>query len=257
MPQKIRVSCVSYLNSAPFVFGLSTHPVGERISLTLDSPAECARKLASRETDIGLVPVAAIDSIIGAREITKWCIGADGPVRSVMLFSDVPLEEIKTIILDYQSRTSNLLVRILSSRFWKIPAAFQHSKPGFESEIRNETAGVIIGDRALMMSERYKYQTDLAGAWKKHTGKPFVFARWVTVSDPGEEFIAEFGEALEYGLAHIETVVNLKGYSGFDAESYLRNNLRFEYTPEFHEGRMLFDSLVRAEEHQLASESHQ
>jgi chorismate dehydratase len=230
--------------------------LGDKISLTLDTPAECARKLANHETDIGLVPVAAIDSINGAHEITKWCIGADGPVKSVMLFSDVPLQQVTSVMLDYQSRTSNLLVRILASRFWKISPAFVHSKPGFESEIKNQTAGVVIGDRALMLEERFRYAADLAEEWKKFTGKPFVFARWVTVTALNGQFVYEFEEALGYGLKNIGAVLETKNQSGFDAENYLRNNLHFEYTSGFREGRELFDSLVKAEAHQLADEFH-
>ena len=44
--------------------------------------------------------------------VSDYCIGCDGPVRSVCLFSDVSIEKIDKIYLDHHSRTSVELLRV-------------------------------------------------------------------------------------------------------------------------------------------------
>jgi len=103
--QKVRVSVVSYLNSKPFAYGIENSAIRNSIDVTYDNPAKCAQRLMDDEADIGLVPIAVIPSIKNAHIISDYCIAAEGKVESVLLLSQVPVEEIETIILDNQSRT--------------------------------------------------------------------------------------------------------------------------------------------------------
>ncbi len=119
--QKIKISSVSYINSLPFIYGIenSIFLNGNHI-LYKDSPANCADKLISNTIDLGLIPVAEILKIKNPQIISDYCIGAVGKVRTVLLLSQVPLSEINTILLDYESRTSVNLVKVLAEEFWKI-----------------------------------------------------------------------------------------------------------------------------------------
>jgi chorismate dehydratase len=203
----IKISCVSYLNSAPFIHGIRNAVFSETMHLSLDNPAECARKLISGEADIGLVPVAAISAIPHAEIISDYCIGADGPVRSVTLLGEVPADRMKVVLLDYQSRTSVSLVRILAREHWKISPDFRNTTPGYEEGIHGDTGGVVIGDRSLMVSSRYPFVYDLAEEWKKMTGLPFVFACWVSNRILPAVFLEEFNKALKRGLENPDAVV--------------------------------------------------
>src|SRR5437867_12268285 len=87
----IKVSCVSYLNSQPFIYGLKNNSIINEIDLSLDVPSVCAEKLRSGSVDIGLVPVAVIPQLKESHIISDYCIGADGKVETVLLLSDVPL----------------------------------------------------------------------------------------------------------------------------------------------------------------------
>ena len=94
---KIRVSAVSYLNSIPFVYGLEKSSVQSQIELSLDIPSECANKLLDNQVDLALVPVAIIPQLKFSEIISPYCIGANGPVETVCLFSQVSLNEIEEI----------------------------------------------------------------------------------------------------------------------------------------------------------------
>src|SRR5690349_15610060 len=111
--EKIRVGAVSYLNTKPLLYGITRSPIAERIELVTDYPAKIAASLLDGSIDIGLVPVAIIPKMHEFHIISDYCIGAEGPVASVALFSEQPLENVKKVLLDYQSRTSVSLARVL------------------------------------------------------------------------------------------------------------------------------------------------
>ncbi len=222
----IRISAVSYLNTKPFLHGLEISPVKD-ISISLDIPSECARKLLENEVDLGLIPVAVIPRLKEAHILPGYCIGADGPVESVKLYSQVPLAEIKTIYLDYHSRTSVTLARVLANEYWKISPEWKKAEAGFESAVSGTTAAVIIGDRTFTLNGTFNYEFDLSEEWKKLTGLPFVFACWVSNKKLDESFIQTFSKALEAGLQDIGKVIEEESpkYLPFNVEKYLLQSL--------------------------------
>ena len=125
----MKVCSISYLNSIPFVYGLENSDIG--VDLSLEIPSVCGQKLIKNEVDLALLPVAVIPSLDFADVVSPYCISSDGAVQTVCLFSQVPLEQIKTILLDYHSITSNALVKLLSKYFWKIHPDFKKSERDF------------------------------------------------------------------------------------------------------------------------------
>jgi chorismate dehydratase len=237
----MRISAVSYLNTKPFLEGLIHVPV-PGVELSVDIPSECARKLVEGEVEIGLVPVAVIPQIKTPFVIPGFGIGADGNVDSVKLYSQVPIQEIRSIFLDYQSRTSIALARILAREKWNISPQWLNATPGYERLISHTTAGVVIGDRTFDMNGKFPFEFDLAGEWRQLTGLPFVFARWVANKKPGEEFLEKFASSMEYGLRHLDTVIanEKKNYPSCDVENYLTKSLIFRMDDRFEKGMCLF-----------------
>lgn len=195
-----RISVVSYLNSLPYMEGLSRFLSPDRWQISQDAPGEIARKLSLGMTDVGLVPVAAIPKIPGAKIITSCGIAANGPVNSVFLFSRRPVSELKMVYLDFESRTSVALFKLLARDFWNIKPNFLSASHGYEREITGETGGVVIGDRAILIRDSFEFRYDLSEIWKEMTGLPFVFARWVSTIDLEHSESLEFNNALEQGL---------------------------------------------------------
>jgi chorismate dehydratase len=206
--EKIKVSVVSYANSYPFIFGLKNHAVIDQIDLQLDTPADCANKLLTGKVELGLVPVAIIPQLAESHIISDCCIGADGAVETVCLFSEVPLNEIEEVILDYQSRTSVQLVQLLAEKHWKITPKWKQADDNFIQDIKGKTAGVVIGDRAFPLRDKFPIIKDLAEEWKNLTGLPFVFACWVSNKPLSPEFVSEFQEALNFGLSNKRAAIN-------------------------------------------------
>jgi len=198
--------------------------------------------LIENEVDLGLIPVAVIPSLKESHILPGFCIGADGPVDSVKLYSQVPLKEIKTILLDYQSRTSVTLVRVLANEYWKISPEWKKASEGFENDVSGNTAAVVIGDRTFTLNGKFPYEYDLAGEWKMLTGLPFVFACWVSNKKLPEDFISRFLLAMEQGLQHITDVVRKESikYAPFDVENYLSKSLKLRLDTRAEQGLGMF-----------------
>jgi chorismate dehydratase len=156
--KKIRVAAVSYLNTKPLLYGIRHHEVFNEIELTENYPAKIAQMLIEDKVDIGLIPVAATTKLKEWHVVGDHCIGSEGPVASVCIFSEVPMEKIETVLLDYQSRTSVNLARILLKEYWKKAVTLTDaSGEDYRSQIQGTTAGVVIGDRALEQRLHSKY----------------------------------------------------------------------------------------------------
>ncbi|MEY3050286.1 MAG: hypothetical protein RLY31_71 [Bacteroidota bacterium] len=226
---KYHVTAVSYLNTKPFLYGLLNSPVAADIELTLDHPADCARKLKDGTADLGLVPVAIIPELSSPELVSDYCIGAEGKVRTVCLFSEVPLSALENIYLDYQSRTSVALLRILLKEFWHQQPVLIPASPGFESEIRGTTGGLVIGDRAIGLESHYPYVYDLGEAWLALTGLPFVFAAWVANRELPTRFRTAFDHALRHGIEQIPQLMYLlpSPSPSFDLQGYFTRNIRY------------------------------
>ena len=175
--EKIKVGAVSYLNTKPLLYGIEhDEALMQQIELVEAYPARIALMLLEGEIDLGLVPVSVIPQLPEAYIISDFCIGAEGDVASVCLFSEVPIGKIEKVLLDYQSRTSVNLCKILLKHFWKINPVTENAQENYIQEIKGSTAGVVIGDRALRQGMVSPFVYDLAGAWKAMTGLPFAFA---------------------------------------------------------------------------------
>lgn len=244
---KIRVAAVNYLNTKPFLYGIKRHDVLNDMELVEAYPSEVARMILRDETDVALLPVAVLPQMKEYHLVTDSCIGCDGPVASVGIFSEVPIENIERIYLDYQSRTSVMLARILLRDYWKKEVELVDAKgEEFRDKIEGNTAGVVIGDRALEQRLKSRYFYDLGEVWKEHTGLPFVFAAWVSNKQLPQEFVKKFTEANNYGLEHIKEVISENPVSYCDLEEYYNKNISYKLDEQKLAGLQWFLKLVES-----------
>jgi chorismate dehydratase len=245
--KKIRISAVSYTNTKPFIYGIQHSPVIDQIDLSLDMPSDCAQKLIDNKVDIGLIPVAAALNLSEWHIISDYCIGADGAVNSVFIFSNCDIKDVKTVQLDPQSRSSNNLGRVLLKNFWKIDPNLVVNAPDYSQSSDAHTAFVQIGDRTFGKKQKFQYVYDLAEEWKKMTGLPFVFAAWIANKPIPNDFTEEFNKGLKFGLEHRpELLKELPKRDDFDLEDYLMHKLDFNLTEDKKKALFLFLDYIKA-----------
>lgn len=226
--KKIRVGIVNYLNTKPLIYGLEREPVSKLIELTGAYPSKLAQMLIDDEVDVGLIPVAAISLLPEYHIVGHHCIGAEGEIASVCLFSEVPMDQVTAVYLDYQSRSSVALLKWLMKESWGIhPEIIPAENESYRDKISGTVAGLVIGDRALEQRRVSTYIYDLGSEWRAITGLPFVFAAWVSTKPLPEDFIKIFDDANEEGLRHIDEIVSGLNYEIYDLHKYYTVHLSY------------------------------
>ncbi len=229
MTAPFKVAIVSYLNSKPFLYGMFLKELDQELELSLEIPAVLAQKLITQELDLGLVPVAAIPQIPNAQVVSNFCIGTEGTVKTVCIYADCPLEEVETLYLDYHSRTSVALTKLLLREYWQISPQLITATPGYIQQIQGKTAGLVIGDRTMGLENQFAYVYDLGEAWLDLTGLPFVFAAWVSNKTLPDSFLKRFNQALQTGVDRIPQVAQLfqSSHQRFDVLAYYQRYISY------------------------------
>lgn len=250
-PARIRVGIVNYLNTKPLIYGLERSPMREQIDLIGDYPSNVARLLEKDEIDVGLIPVAVIPTLSSYHVNGNYCIGTQGEIASVGLFSEVPLREIKKVYLDYQSRSSVALLRWLMKESWGInPEIVEAADESFRDELRGTTAGLVIGDRALEQRKHSTFIYDLGSEWRSITGLPFVFAAWVSKTPLPDDFVRRFDQANGLGMQHLDDILDSNPYPLFDLRKYYTLHLSYDLDEAKRRGMEKFLQVITEPEFQ-------
>jgi chorismate dehydratase len=250
MSRRLRISAISYLNTAPLMWDFRRgHPEFD-ISYTV--PSRCAAELAAGSADIGIIPSAAYATIPDLFIIPGVAIASKRAVRSILLVSKVPLEKIRTVALDNSSLTSVALIQILFAKWWGGSAHFAAADPDLPAMLVQHDAALVIGDTALQV-DRSRYITyDLAEEWIKFTGKPFVFAFWAIRRAALNSFSDQhsltliFQRSRDNGLKPESLDEIASEWAGRlnltadDVKSYLTKNIHYDLDRECLEGLGLF-----------------
>ena len=240
MSRPVRLGAVSYLNVRPLVYGLERRT--DLVTLRFDLPAVCARLLASGDIDLGMVPSIAYLDRPDDRVVPGVCIGSEGPVNSVAIFSRVPLSRVRRLALDTSSRTSAILTQILCARRFAITPTFVPHAPDLDAMLAAADAALLIGDPALFARVPAGVEKiDLGAAWTDMTGLPFVWAFWAGPSGPvSSEVVRLLQATADEGMRHSDEIAD--AYCAPRAEDqelarrYLRSNLRFRLDSRAVEG---------------------
>jgi cyclic dehypoxanthinyl futalosine synthase len=230
---KLRVAAVGYLNARPLWHALRDD---ERVELTLAAPSEIARMLAEDECDVALIPVAAAAALGDATLIDAGCISSRGPVRSVVLFSACPIDELREVALDLSSRTSVVLARVLLRKNSKLK--FRGMQPDEAIAFvdgEKKRGAVVIGDPALEHEGKFSHTLDLADAWRAWTGLPFVFAAWYSRKPLAEEHVEWLQNARKIGLESRDSIAKNES-----ERRYLHESIRYDLDDDARAGLARF-----------------
>ncbi|HEY8536517.1 MAG TPA: menaquinone biosynthesis protein [Vicinamibacterales bacterium] len=247
----VRIGAVSYLNSRPLVVGLEAYP--DRFAVRYDVPSACARLLHARETDVGLIP--SIEYLRGDdyRMVPDCAVTSDGPVRSVAIFTSVPMERVTSLALDTSSRTSVALTRVLSKHYFDIRPRLIDHPPVLDEMVRLADGALLIGEPALFADyERLGLEkVDLGQVWKDFTGLPFVYACWTGHPDAlTPDDVAMLQDARARGVAGADEVAARffpdDPVRAAEGAKYLRENIHFRLGPREIAGLERFYELAAA-----------
>lgn len=250
--RRFRISAISYLNTAPLMWDFEHGDAARQFDISYTLPSDCARSLAEGTADIGIIPAAAYTQISGLQVLPDVAIASQRAVRSILLVSKKPIEQVRTVALDTSSMTSVALTKVIFEKWLGGERTFTSMSPDIERMLAEHDAGLLIGDPALKI-DRSRYRTlDLAEEWIRHTGKPFVFAFWavrneaLAEGDPALDLAAVFRDSRDHGLqpANLQHIARewtpRLSISESDVNSYLTENIHYQLDAGCLEGLRLF-----------------
>jgi chorismate dehydratase len=211
--------------------------VDPRVRVMNDHPANLVNDLLEGRADVALIPVVHLFNHPELKMIEGLGVAADGPVKSVLLKCNVPLEQIKRVARDPASATSNALLQVLFPNVEMV-------------EDQAADAAVVIGDRALCSNPAPAGDIDLSEAWKKITGLPFVFAVWAVRKDfPALGTVSKIAhKAFEAGFQSLEKIAERYaaelGHPPSFWMAYLGNTIHYELNADDMQGLARFRELL-------------
>ncbi len=248
--RRLRISAISYLNTAPLMWDFEHGDAGLDFDISYTLPSSCARSLAEGTADIGIIPAAAYAEIPGLLILPEVAIASRRAVRSILLVSKVPLENVRTVALDTSSLTSVALTKVLFAKWLGGGRTFTSMPPEIDKMLAEHDAGLLIGDPALKIDRTRYHALDLAEEWIRHTGKPFVFAFWAirkeALTESALDLPAVFQNSRDHGLEP-SSLNQIAGewaprldIGEADVKSYLTENIHYKLDAGCLEGLQLF-----------------
>jgi chorismate dehydratase len=265
--QKLRISIVQYLNTAPLVWGFTNGPLAGKYDLSFTVPSQCAEAMRTGAADIAIIPAIEYQRIPGLVVLPDLAIASQNRVRSLLIVSRRPIEQVRSVALDSSSRSTQAMTRILAARHWKIDPEFFETEPDLSAMLGKADAAMLIGDPALRISmaiERHStvsapgraicqaaalgitsaeifHVYDVVGEWRKFSSLPAVMAIWAArpeVVTP--EVLRDFCASRNFGLTQLPAI-SLEAAQELALpqpalESYLRHNIDFSLGEENRRG---------------------
>jgi predicted solute-binding protein len=268
---KLRISIVQYLNTAPLVWGFTNGPLHGKYDLSFTVPSQCSEDLRTGRADVAIIPAIEYQRIDDLVILPDMAIASKKQVRSLLIVSKKPIEQVKRFALDRSSRSTQALTRILCAEKWKIAPEFFEAAPDLAEMLEQADATLLIGDPALRISlgiekdshagvegqtirptatlgitnSELLYVYDVVSEWRSLTGLPAVMAVWAGRRDvAAPEVAADFLASRDFGLSHIAEIsydasLELE-LSASAIEAYLRRNIDFSLDSENRRGLDLY-----------------
>ena len=258
----LKISAISFLNTAPLMWDFEhgdpehapAREIRENFVVDYTVPSQCAEALRSGEADIGIIPVITTAEIADLVVLPDVAIAARDRVRSILLVSRRPLEEVRTVAVDTSSRTSVGLVDVLLTKFYGGRRELRPMAPVVSSMLYQCDAGLLIGDPAMMAQTDGLYSYDLGELWRRQTGLPFVFAVWavrkaaLAQMRPGLELGGIFRRSRDHGLESLAAIARewspRIGLAEPEIVRYLRENIYYRLDDECKRGLALYFALA-------------
>ena len=221
-----KIVMVNYLNSKPFEYGLRNSPEVANLEIILETPAACASIFEDNAADVALIPVGALHGLDNYKIISDYCIGCDGDVRTVCIFSNQDINNCQRLYLDNHSRTSFLLAKVLMKEYYQLDIPF-YSLDINTYVHREGDAVLMIGDKVFDYEKQFLYSYDLGHIWKIWTGLPFVFAVWVADKNFPADIENDLNTAFKNGISHLPEIIKKESHEGMDLYYYFSHNIQY------------------------------
>src|ERR1039458_5050228 len=249
----LRISAISFLNTAPLMWDFEHGDAARDFAIEYTIPSACAAALAANQADIGIIPAITYAEIPGLVILPNIAIAAKDFVRSILLVSKKPNEQVGTVATDTSYRISVALLQVLFTKFFDGHRQLTPHAPHLEAMLQHHDAALLIGDAALEITVGKEYLVyDLAHLWHERTGQPFVLAFWAVRLDSLDraprhlDLVKVFQQSRDHGLEPANLRIIAQEWSPkvklseSDIYTYLTENIHYYLDRQNHAGLQLF-----------------
>jgi chorismate dehydratase len=205
--------------------------------------------LARGQVEAALVPVIEYQRLPEAAVVPGVCVGARREVHSVVLVTrGARLEDVNSVALSIESRTSAALVEVIFREFVGRAPRLEPFVPELEDMLREHDAALVIGDPAMTFGARAARLRHGGAVARVHGAR--LRLRDVDGARVGRERVGsvDFAAARDEGLASVEEIAaeyeRELGRPRAELVSYLTRNICFELDEEMRAGLELFFQLA-------------
>ncbi len=244
---KKRLGAVSFLNTKPLIYGIEKNLFPHNFELTKAIPSLLAVDLNAGKLDVALIPsIAYAKNSPDLRIVPECGIIAHDAVKSIRLYFNKNLKNIRSVAVDISSMTSVVLTKIILAEKFEVRPELVAAEPNLDAMLGSADAALVIGDSALFRTgSSERNYLDLAEEWNDMTGLPFVFAVWA--GKPGaidSNDVQSIIFSRNLGLDNIDSLCHeaaAEYNTGFDVvKSYLTENVQFDLGENEIEGMRYF-----------------
>ncbi|HET7107542.1 MAG TPA: menaquinone biosynthesis protein [Candidatus Acidoferrum sp.] len=259
----MRISIVEYLNTAPLVRGFTHGPLRGKYELSFTVPSQCAEALRTGAADVAIIPAIEYQRIPDLVILPGLSIASKKSVRSLLLVSQKPIQEVTRIALDRSSRSTQALTRILCEKLWRIQPEFFEAAPDLPAMLQQADAALLIGDPALRLAiacapgvhrdaagdivatrasaglagDGSVYIYDIVEKWRAMTNLPAVLAVWAARREAATpQLVRDFRNSLAFGLQHVDGIASEAAVEmnlpAADLRRYLLENIDYRLDDE-------------------------
>ena len=255
--QKLRIGKIPYANLFPIFYMLESECDCSGYEFVEGVPSALNYMLRVGEVDVS--PSSSIEYLRYSSEYAieeNHSISSTGPVRSIILLSRKPIEELNglPVLTSSQSETSVALLRIIFERFYKVKCDLKTADIHLDSLPSATEAYLLIGDDALKAVKGFNSQLfyiyDLGELWHKHTGLPFTFALWIYRKDCCKEkaellkrFKNDLNKSKKLAVKNFKIIAPESPLKGILTENELISyweNISYDFGDEHKKGLELF-----------------
>jgi chorismate dehydratase len=190
----LKMGKISYTNVLPIYYYFNEKPFLGKVEIVPQIPSHLNQQMEAGKIDLG--PISSFSYAQNDSSyvvLPQLSVSCKGSVRSILLFSKKPIEELEgtSIALTSSSATSVALLKVILHHFYQLSVDYQTMHPSLNDMMEDHDAALLIGDDAIRSSwteHQYPYVYDLGEEWFKHTGMAMTFAVWAVRKEVTEMY---------------------------------------------------------------------
>lgn len=239
--EKKLIAAGTDIDDKPLIFGLEKE---DNFFLKYGSSKQRFDWISQGMVDMGFISSIDFAFLTGGwKVLPNICKSTKGSSKRVVLFFNKNLNEIDSIAIPDNARTSDIVLKLILKELYQIESKFVRMSAPLSTSLKKCDAVLLTGDLALKETENNPFFIDIGEEWFDLTGLPLVYGFWI-----GNELTTEksdfkkLADSCALGQNNIGAIVKKSTYHEKHMSDYLSLTVNYNLGEEEQAG---LDELYR------------